>query len=447
MAASVHEFNTGLCLEHVEEAAFLYTQRLVLLKDSEIPWTDLDGFESRLEAHIDALVVGGGLALKKCVDQIEAGDAGVLFASISLFCRHKRNDLLALALKQIDLAEPDQLAALTDALGWELPLDWVAFVESAIARGDAKLTDALATVSGYRRLPVAPVLLQALNSKPTLALVTALGRLRSADAVSPLEACVSRVEPGMQPAALLSLLQIGSTDALQAQYLNAHIEKWPRTLLALGGTSSATAVLSDIVQAGKARPECLLALGLLGDLPSMKMLYQCLQVPECARAAALGLNWATGANLYEDEFEAEEVQEDELFDNELLAWRERRQPPMRLDGQLFGKRVQRLSTNPETWAQWLSQNRDRFENGLRYRSGQPYSPMALLANLRDPRSDRRLRRLAALELVIRYACDVPFEPDMPVRQQVRAMQEIEQWITQNSARFEPGLWYANGQPQ
>lgn len=447
MATSIREFNIGLYLEHLDEASFLYTQRKALLKDDEILWAELDGFESRLEAHIDALMVGGELALQKCVEQIEGGDAGAVFAAISVFCRHKRSDLLALALKQIDLADPEHTTALADALRWELPLDWGVFVERAIARGDAKLTDVLATVSGYRRLPITDTLLQAFAGKGTPALAAALGRLRSADAILPLQACVAGNEPALQSAALLSLLQIGSADALQAQYLNARIEKWPRTLLALGGSGSATAVLCDVVNAGKGTPETLLALGLLGDLPAMKMLYQCLQIPECADAAALGLNWATGANLYEAQFEAEEVAEDELFENELLAWRERRQPPMRLDGKLFGKQVQRLSTNPQTWKQWLSDNRDRFDNGLRYRHGQPYSPEALWASLQDPRSDRRLRRLASHEMVVRYGCPLPFEPDMPVRQQAQVLREMRSWVDENAGRFNPGGWYAGGQAQ
>lgn len=447
MASSVREFNIALYLEHLEEASFLYTQRLALLKGHEISWPELEGFESRLEAHIDALIVGGDLALQTCVEQLAGADAGVLFVAVSVFCRHKRTDLLALALNKIELAEPEPLAALADALKFELPLDWVVFVERAIGTADARIADALASVAGYRRLSTAPVLLRALAAKPSCSMVTALGRLRSADAVAPLEACVAGDDPEMQSAALLSLLQIGSTDALKAQYLNARLEKWPRTLLALGGSSSATAVLTDIVLAGKARPECLLALGLLGDLAAMKTLYRCLQIPECTRAAALGLNWATGANLYEEAFEADEVKEDELFDNELLAWRERRQPPMRLDGKPFGQRVQQLSADPETWQHWLSKNRGRFDDGLRYRGGQAYSPSTLLLSLQDSRSDRRLRRLASLELVIRYGCDVAFEPDMPVRQQLAALQEIDQWITQHAARFQPGLWYFNGQPQ
>ena len=228
MATSVREFNLGLYAEHLDEASFLYTQRLALLKDSEILWTDLGGLESRLEAHVDALVVGGELALKKCTEKVAEGDAGVLFASVSVYCRQKRSDLLALILKQIDFSQPDQLAALTDALKWELPQDWVIFVERAIVRGDAELTEVLATVSGYRRLPVVSLLLTALAGKPTHALVTALGRMRSATAVPALEACVARNEPGLQSAALMSLLQIGSVDALRGQYLNARVEKWPR---------------------------------------------------------------------------------------------------------------------------------------------------------------------------------------------------------------------------
>ena len=80
--------------EHLEEASFLYAQRLTLFDDPEIMWVTIGEWDERLEAHIDALVIGEDLALEVCDKQAAEGDFGVLFAAICVFCRQKRFDLL-----------------------------------------------------------------------------------------------------------------------------------------------------------------------------------------------------------------------------------------------------------------------------------------------------------------------------------------------------------------
>jgi hypothetical protein len=52
------------------------------------------------------------------------------------------------------------------------------------------------------------------------------------------------------------------------------------------------------------------------------------------------------------------------------------------------------------------------------------------------------RQLAADELAIRYACDVPFEADMFVKDQTRAIRQIEAWVP--AGAFQPGAWYLAG---
>ena len=42
MAISNKEFNIELYQEHLEEASFLYEQRLSLLNDSELSWKEID---------------------------------------------------------------------------------------------------------------------------------------------------------------------------------------------------------------------------------------------------------------------------------------------------------------------------------------------------------------------------------------------------------------------
>ena len=99
------EFAIGLYEEHLEEASFLYEQRLSLLDDPELTWLDLDDFEQRFEAHIDGLVLGEDLALEVCKQQASAGDFGELHAALRVFCRQKRLDLVLETIEQIDPEE------------------------------------------------------------------------------------------------------------------------------------------------------------------------------------------------------------------------------------------------------------------------------------------------------------------------------------------------------
>ena len=92
MATTIREFNVELYREHLEEASFLYEQRLAYLHDPEVNWPDLRDWEERFEAHIDALVVGGELALEVCRQQAAAGDAGEMHAALRVLCRQDRKD-------------------------------------------------------------------------------------------------------------------------------------------------------------------------------------------------------------------------------------------------------------------------------------------------------------------------------------------------------------------
>ena len=74
MDTSTRAFQIDLYLEHLEEAAFLYEQRKVLRKNAEFSWRAIADFEERLEAHIDALVVGAGLALEICRKRAVEGE-------------------------------------------------------------------------------------------------------------------------------------------------------------------------------------------------------------------------------------------------------------------------------------------------------------------------------------------------------------------------------------
>lgn len=449
MVTSLLAFRVGLFEEHVEEASFLYSQRRHLLQIEASSWRDLARFEQRLELHIDALLIGADLALGICRRRAAEGDPGEIYAATSVFCRQRQAALLSEVLGRIDTADPESIAAVADALKYELPQDWSPFVEKALVRQNPRLAPLLATACGYRRIPCAKVLaeLLPLRAGGSRAIVRALGRLRSQAAEQVLRRCLADEDPSVRAEALVSLLRTGLDEPLRGHYLVAQKESWPRIALGLGGDASALHALMQPVASGHMDINALHAIGLLGVPGSLRYLCDILGEPALADAAAQAMNWICGADLFEPVFVEEPVNEDELFPRELKVWRQYRDAPRAADGKPFGTSTSKLSTDPARWNRWFKDNASRFDPNWRYRRGLPYSPHVLVQTLASDATDARLRRLTAHELVIRYGCDIPFETDMPVRHQLAAIGRITDWVKDRADAFQAGRWYLNGQLQ
>ncbi len=199
-----------------------------------------------------------------------------------------------------------------------------------------------------------------------------------------------------------------------------------------------------IANSDKATPDCFIALGLLGDLAAVYPLLTHLEHEGYAGSVATALQLITGAELSEEVFIPEEIDEDELFDEELKAYKEEGKVPLRPEGEPFGTTEIQISQNPEVWRQWLTENAGNFKREYRYRNGKPYSPACLLENLQSERYVYQIRQLAYQELVIRYAMDIPFEADLLVRQQLLVLPKIAAWVGENEQKFQPGHWYFAG---
>ena len=135
MATSLRNLYIELYQEHLEEASFLYEQRLTLFNDPEITWEDIHDFEERFEAHIDGLVVGEELALEVCKTQAREGDFGELHAVVRVFCRQKRQDLSPGCWTELDAEDAERTQAVSDALKHEFLEDWQEDISAdAVAR-------------------------------------------------------------------------------------------------------------------------------------------------------------------------------------------------------------------------------------------------------------------------------------------------------------------------
>lgn len=440
------DFATGIYQEHLEEASFIYEQRLYLFDDPEVTWLDIEDFEERFEAHIDGLVVGEELALEVCKTQAIEGDSGELHAAIRVFCRQNRKDLVLGVLEKLDPEDAESMQAVSDALKHEFPESWHDDFFQMLPEDDQKVIPILADLFGYRRMKEGTALLKVLADTPAASLsklIWSLGRLADEGARAPLLKYLQHEDEAVRSATALSLLRLGEQKTIDNCLQEAPVQSWALIPLGLGGNRSAVDVLLEQTRTGNAESHCLMALGLLGDISAIPALLDCLTDSEIAQYAAMALNLMTGAEIYEEAFIPEEIDEDELFEEELEKFRQG-EIPTRPDGEPFGTTITRLSQKPEDWQRWWTENKSGFNPGIRYRNGKPYSPACLLENLESEKSPRKVRQLAYEELVIRYGIDFPFETDMLVSQQKQAIAKYAEWIKANGSRFQPGKWYFAG---
>ena len=447
MTQTILDFETELYQEHLEEASFLYEQRLTLFDDPEITWLDIADFEERFEAHIDALVVGEEPALNVCKTQAMEGDFGELHAAVRVFCRQNRLDFVQECLEALDPEDTERVQAISDALNHELPAEWKEEFIRILSEGDQRLIPVAAKLIGYRRLSSGKELLHALqqnNSQAVSNIIWSIGRVREQYARTLLfNKYLKHEDESVCSATALALLRIGDPQTLDHCLRSAHSGNWPFLPLGLGGNRSTAAVLIESATNNKASADCLIALGLLGDISAVETLLSYPGNADLAESAAMALNLITGAGIYEEVFIPEEIDEDELFEEELekLKRGESLYPP----GEEPGTTITRISQKPEDWQKWWAENKSHFNPAIRYRNGKPYSPACLLENLESEKSPRIVRQMAYEELVIRYGIDFPFETDMLVSQQKQAIAKYAEWIKTNGSRFQEGEWYFAGQ--
>jgi len=447
VARSPRRFYVELYEEHLEEASFLYAQRMTLFDDLEVSWITVGEWDERLEAHIDALVIGEDLALEVCVQHASEGDFGELFAAVSVFCRQQRFDLLRKTIEALDPEDPEKLQAMADALKYECPAEWQPELLRVLPADDSRMRFLQATWCGYRRMREVrewSTIIEG-DHPPVIGRVAwACGRIGSGGEKTLLRQAMAHEDGAVRSAAILALLRLGDHQFIQESLGTEADRSVPWPTLAVGASRTLVNLLLSRVARSTPTPDELLALGILGDVAAVPVLLAHLSQEKLAPAAALGLNVMTGAELYEKVFIPEVMDEDELFEDEKEQVK-KGQPVLRPDGKPYGENVVRLSQKTEDWQQWWTANKQRFKSGLRYRSGVPFSPGSLVENMAFEKTPRTVRQLAYEELVIRYGADIPFETDMPVTQQQAAIAKWKGWVTANEGRFRPGEWYLGGQ--
>ncbi len=444
MAVSERLLKLGLYREHLEEATFLYEQCLNLRRARGSSWLKLGDFEQRLEAHIDALRLGGQMALNLCFESAQSGDGAELFATVALICHHQSLTLLGSIVNELASRSPAHQTALRDALAWQLPEAWVERCVQAVQAGQPASRSMFAEVLACRRADCpsgAKALLESAQGRDLHAALWAIGRWRRPQdqclvrrfyAVDDLAVCASALHAGLR---------------LQDAEAGAMVDRHEAPSLALGLAASRGAVVTlgrRLSEATSAR-ESALALGLLGELSAVRPLLAMLSDEEVGGDAAQALHIITGAPLFERVFVAETMAQDEMFEQEWTHFSATGEAPSRVDGRHFGENALRLTRDPAVWERWLRTHASRFSAGPRYRLGRLCSPAVIALALTSDDIAAPLRGHFLEELVIRYDIDLEIEPVQFVAEQRRRLRSAIRKVLGSTTRFEPGHWYRAGQ--
>jgi uncharacterized protein (TIGR02270 family) len=448
VATFLRDFNAGLYQEHLEDASFLYGQRQAYLRDPEVNWADISAWEDRLEAHLDALMVGGDLALEVCRKRAAAGEPGEMHAALRVFCRQDRKES---AFETLDVIDPADDAAV-DAAVWALCSEagWRDDILRAFQQGDDRphLTRILARVAGYRRFSSEGLVAAKLSRQPSLGrpeLAWALGRVGSAASVPLLRSLLEDSDLRVQEAAAIALMRLGDDLPVQHAARDAGSHAWARRVLAIGGNSKSVRALLDVLRV-EPDADTIIALGLLGDLSAVAPLVDRLDDEAFAESAAVALNTITGAQLYARVFLEDTFDLDELSHEERATYEKDGTLPTR-NGKPFGNWERRPLLDKAGWRAWLEDHKHAFSRQHRWRMGKPHGPAALLDCLTAEATPYSVRAATSEEFVVRFGMDVPFEVDLPVALQRRFLGKIENWVTSQSGRFDDGAWYFAGERQ
>ncbi|MDH5651307.1 MAG: hypothetical protein OEZ39_05485 [Gammaproteobacteria bacterium] len=449
MALTEKQLFTELYQEHLTETGSLLSFTHAYFTDPEILWPEVYELEQRIEAHVDALELGGKLAYQCSLEYLASDDEDELLGAVySLATIKTNNHRLSAVLKAIVEASEESLPSFVMALGHGgHPLISETLIP-LLAHDRPLIRSACKSILCYRHdvdpKKIWPYLHHADTDirSHTLAIYAALSATETLPAAEQWFFDRSHSGDGADIAEhdLIALMQLGSERAMALCRDRCKTEEGVTaallTQLALAGRHNDLNLIYNAAALPNMALPSLQALGILGDARVVPALIKALlnNDDEIKQATAEALALITGAGLQEtvelpDE-EIEELEPEEITgESTAQADKETQQTPARTI------KVTRPSQSFELWTKWWQAHHKHFAPEVRWRHGRPFSPQSCLMELNDPQSPFELRQQAyrAMQLL---GCRTPFEPDWLVTRQLKAIMSMKHTyqITESAAQ-------------
>ncbi|WP_404361257.1 TIGR02270 family protein [Methylotuvimicrobium sp. KM1] len=397
--------------QHVEEAAFLWILRDSAVGAPHYQLSDLAKLDSRIEAHLDGLRIGGADAWRLCEEALKLGEAGEVFAAGVLALESKDANRLERVLETV-AQFPETLRGLVSAFGWVAPQRLAGTVKSYLTSQSPLLRQiGIAACAVHRADPgqilaniiaddAAPVPLQ------TCALRTA-GQLKRRDLIDPIKGHQQADDETVKLWAAWSSVLLGDRKRAIETLKSVACNKSPLgqrafdLLLRAMSPTDAHLWLRSLAQFPEWQRDLVVGVGIIGDPFYVPWLIKQMSIPELSRVAGEAFSSITGVDIaYEDlddeppqDFEAGSTEnpEDEdvaMDSDEDLPW-----------------------PSPLKIVAWWDANKERFNQGVRYLSGMPISELQCKRVLTE--GYQRQRKSTALELALMQAEEPLFEVRAP----------------------------------
>lgn len=403
--------------QHAEEASFLWILRDVAVHAPHYTLKDLAHLDSRIEAHLEGLLVAGEEGWRICVDELKWEEPGEVFAAAALaFLSNdiaRMQPVLDVTRKSLGLAR-----GMISALGF-LPHEQVmGRIEQLSGSQSPELRFIGLSASAIQRIDPGRALTQSVESKlPYLRAraFRAIGELSRRDLLPALRAGLNDLEdePKFWAAWSLGLLgDRGAADALKSFATPV----FPRATMAadmaarLQGPQPSSVWRESLAGDPATIRLAFTVAAATGDPSTIPWLISMMDDKKLSRAAGEALTTITGADLALLDLETEGPEEPGSEPNDNPA-------------------DENVAMDPDEnlpWPdralveQWWSKNASRFAAGRRYLLGEVVSEQTLQNVLRI--GHQRHRAAAAIELALSNPKSTA--PLFEVRGSARAQQRL-----------------------
>jgi len=212
------------------------------------------------------------------------------------------------------------------------------------------------------------------------------------------------------------LLCLGSKSAQNQcrKLCDANISKDVKApfLLSLCGNLSDYYLLSNNIDIKQLDSNTINAIGIIGNTKAIPLLISFLECEDekINIEAAKALEIITGAGLRETAVETEVLEGFEEGETEEIK-----------------HEIERISTSKESWSRWWYQNRSKFNETKRWRSGKLFDFGVCIEEIEKCSSSYFDRQRAYWELIIQSNHDIPYQPDWCVPNQLDSVNKWKLW--------------------
>ena len=446
MLVPIRKFTSGLYSEHLASIGFLLDLRQAYFCAGDVPWTKVAELDARIEAHRDALELGGPDAIDHAVQLLASDDTDALRGAVYHLAwigpkaaGHK--EMIAAWMGAVE----DRLAAYGQALRYAAQAHREIDVGVALKSVDPLLLEAALKVSRFLDDVKAEKVLP-LCSHEAVAVRRAAVELVALKGAIPLLPALERAvwdeSKSVDESNSFWLLALGSARALNAarEACRGGGTIAPHWLmcLAYAGSAADLPLFARAVGNPASRLAALRACGGFGHIELVQVLIAALAATnESERVtAATALEIITAAGLTE---QAARALTTEVASADVVGT---------ADGSTKVAEdvveFTRVCTVQGEWAAWWNANLSRFGASPRWRRGKPATLGVFIEQLAEPSSSDELRRMNQLELVVRSGMSIDCACDGPVAEQLVAIGKWQQWWKKVQAEHANDYWLLAG---